>query len=319
MMTKRVVMLLICGIFLTMTCAFDAAEPAEAPNANTGSLSVAIAVPKSTSGNNDRQVFAFNRNGHFHVLLKNTSDAVIRLLDVGNADYQKPLAFEITDETGNMTLVHWTSAQFSGSARPPYMWVLEPQESMALDIDFMNDHWIGFPKMPIYGGSFKLQMRAVYEIKPDAVTQRMGIWTGRSESESDSFVFESRLSSGTDGGVGGVAEVGQGFGEVRYHMENEGPDYTERLKTLTVSSNGKDMPIPIEALQGLHKPWPSTHQITVEPGADGRPMLYFSFELGESVKDKGAPTTPRVYFGFQDGKFVRRFTSILRRHIISEW
>jgi len=309
----------VCGIAWIGICVSVAIPQEPDRSRPEPSLAISIAVPGRVGDSAARPIFAFDRTSRFHVILTNKSREPLRLADPLSEQGRAALTFEFVDDKGNRTTARrppnqqeFRRASLTGS-------ILKPGESVVLEVDFLNaDDWTGFPKLPGYGDSLPVPMRALFEIQPDGETKEHGFWTGRAATELETFTFESRIS-GESRAIGGIAETGNTFGAVQYRIEAEGPEGELTLKRVTVSSGGREMQVPAEAVKGIEKPLLKTQTITVEDDPKGGPVLYVSFDLGAQTSEKGALDTPRVSYAFQNGQFLKRLTSVSRRHVIEEW
>lgn len=69
----------------------------------------------------------------------------------------------------------------------PDFWTLEPGESVILEIDMRKAQWEGLPDL--YGEKLTAILTAVYENKPDVLSEEYQIWTGAIYSRSLEVIF----------------------------------------------------------------------------------------------------------------------------------
>jgi hypothetical protein len=81
------------------------------------------------------------------------------------------------------------------------------------------------------------------------------------ESDAKQYTFENRMpDTRGPGSQGIVADAGEPFGKVEATLQNAGMGSDQKLKSLTVTSNGHEMLIPERALDGLERPLTDTHR-----------------------------------------------------------
>lgn len=160
--------------------------------ADDPAISVAISIPQLSHG--ERRVAYRNsgtdwdRGAHFHAIVSNRSDKPQKIWQEWCSWGYTALSFEFTDESGKK----WTAKKrgmkpFTMNA--PRFWVLEPQESIVLEVYFADsDVWEDFPK-PDGGSKSVVSMRAVFEIGSTPESVKHGVWTGRSVSETRQITF----------------------------------------------------------------------------------------------------------------------------------
>ena len=107
-----------------------------------------------------------------------------------------------------------------------------------------------------------------------------------------------------------VAQCREPVGEVRVTAEIQGAGFDVTLKTLKITSGGRKLTVPKQAIATIMNPMLDTLRVSCEPGHDGRPWLYVSFGL--AMPKPGTPKWdyPRIYLAFQEGKFVKRFSTV---------
>ncbi len=149
------------------------------------SIRVAIAIPQNRQGERRVNVNFLDRE-RFHVIITNTSHKPKRIWQEWCSWGYYGLSFQLTDEHGKT----WTARKKlrAWSRNYPDYWTLGPQESLVVDVAFFDsDLWEGFPTPKV--SSWKLKMCAVYEVRPDRESEENSVWTGRSISKADDYVF----------------------------------------------------------------------------------------------------------------------------------
>src|SRR5437867_2151752 len=100
-----------------------------------------------------------------------------------------------------------------------------------------------------------------------------------------------------------AGDAGKPFGEVRATIETTRDREDRRIKSITLTVDGKEVPIPEEQFRDLKNPLLNTAQFRTETGRDNQgPLLYLTFQLAKP----GAASYPRVYIRFQNGKVLER-------------
>ena len=166
-------------------------KPPHLKQAGDAAIRLSIAVPASDPGK-ERFVVAFDRYSHFPVILTNTSGKPQRIIMDGSSWGDTALSFEITDKSGKKSVAHSFTRLYTKNV--PHWWILQPQESVVLDVYFVDSgEWQGFPHPARYGDSETLTMRAVFEVKPNEVIPQDGLWTGRVLSKPEQSVFYNRM------------------------------------------------------------------------------------------------------------------------------
>jgi hypothetical protein len=156
-------------------------------------ISLSIAVPAVTPGV-ERAVPVFDRNSHFHVTLSNISKEPQKIVTDGNSWGYEALTFEITDKSGRKSVARRVATDFSKNTMT--WWLLQPQESVILDVYFADPQkWESFPRLERYGQSEAVTIRAIFEFaRAERKPSPDGLWTGRVVSEPEELVFENRMS-----------------------------------------------------------------------------------------------------------------------------
>ena len=103
-----------------------------------------------------------------------------------------------------------------------------------------------------------------------------------------------------------AADGGKAFGEVSAAIEATTDAGACRIKSITLTVDGKPFVVPKEQFSDLHDPLIATAEFRTEAGHDAHPWLYLTFQLAKS----GAASVgdrPRVYIRFQNGEIKERF------------
>lgn len=171
-------------IFLALMSVTGLAHAAES------AISVSIVVPALDPGK-ERSVVAFDRKSHFAVILTNTSKKPQRIITEGSSWGDPALSFELTDKSGKKSLAQRFSVDYSKNT--PHWWIIQPQESVVLDVYFADmGKWEGFPHPVRYGDSETVTMRAVFAFLLTDQNPN-GLWTGRVFSAPEQIVFYNRM------------------------------------------------------------------------------------------------------------------------------
>ncbi|MBI2948754.1 MAG: hypothetical protein HYY23_14035 [Verrucomicrobia bacterium] len=170
-------------ITITSACVVSADDPA---------ISVSIITPQL--GHGERRITYRNsgtewdRTAHFHAIVSNRSDKPQKIWQEWCSWGYWALSFEFTDKSGKQ----WTAKKRSMkpfTMNAPAFWVLEPQESIVLEVYFADPGiWEGFP-LPEEGSKVVGSMRAVFEIRSTPESAKHVVWTGRVISEARRITF----------------------------------------------------------------------------------------------------------------------------------
>lgn len=143
----------------------------------TATLEVSIAVPVQDG----RRFLEYSADGHsFRVVVRNVSAQPVNLWSSKYSWGYANLSFEFKDETGALRTVQKKPREWTKNF--PDACTLLPGDDLVLDVDFTSSDWDGAPKAATGTKSVVISMRAVYEIRPDAESQKLKVWTGRAES-----------------------------------------------------------------------------------------------------------------------------------------
>jgi hypothetical protein len=104
------------------------------------------------------------------------------------------------------------------------------------------------------------------------------------------------------------ADAGKPFGEVSATLQTTGSRPNHRIKSITLTINGKKFIVPQASFKNLQRPQTSTAVFHTEGGGNrrrekdsGSPWLYLIFRL-ENPKAKSISDYSKVYIRFRDGK-----------------
>lgn len=167
----------ICGLLslfvLAMACQAEEPKPP---------LELKIAVPIH------HQHRSLYTGQQFHVLVKNVSDAPLRLWTDRYSWGYENLSFEVIAEDGRVTSVKKRPREWSKNI--PDWLQLQPGDSYVLTVNFSAaDIWENPPEALAGKKPSLFKMRAVYEIKPDDQSTKHAVWTGKLESAVDTYAI----------------------------------------------------------------------------------------------------------------------------------
>lgn len=173
-----------CLVLLLFALHITAFAQQQSPATADPGISLALVVPSGADG---QRTLSLVRNPRFHVLATNTSPQPINLWKDWTSWGMKTL-----------TLILQTPAKTTGIIRLPMrgidgdfpdFWILMPGETLVLEVNMADISWRGFPDL--YGETVKGTLTAVYEIKPDYLTDEFGIWTGKVYSQALEVVLKN--------------------------------------------------------------------------------------------------------------------------------
>lgn len=167
-------------------CAALPLMPAAPLAADGHALQIVISVPQ-TGG--ERAIFLVGDDPHFHVVLHNRSAHPIRLWDQTYSWGRYALRFEMIDENDRPVEIRRRSVKFLKNIKA--FDELGAGEMAAINVYFASDEWQTFP-LPSKDNPLQVDLRAIYEVKPDDASARLGVWTGRIQSELATYRFEDR-------------------------------------------------------------------------------------------------------------------------------
>ncbi len=138
---------------------------------------LAIAIPKiRTNGpGSEAHAVTYDKSDKrpFYVVLTNKSGIVQHLWEEWNSWGYYNLSFEFTDSTNKTWLVKRGDWAFTINA--PGWFSLDPGETHVFSVTFPSN-WQDLPKAEGPPHVF-VTLRAIYEIPPDGMIQRNGVWT----------------------------------------------------------------------------------------------------------------------------------------------
>ena len=95
------------------------------------------------------------------------------------------------------------------------------------------------------------------------------------------------------------------FGEVSATLETTKDGTERRIKSITLTVDGKALVVPKEQFADLSGPLIQTAEFRSEAGRGSGPWLYLTFQLAKAGA-KSTSDRPRVYIRYQDGKLMER-------------
>jgi hypothetical protein len=122
------------------------------------------------------------RRPHFHVLLTNTTDQPKRLFQEWCSWGYYALTFAFTDEHGETFPAR--KGPHAWTMNFPDYWTVPAHESLVIDVYFADreewgdSFWLspGHPKGEV-------TLKAIYQVRPDGESEKLGVWTGKIESK----------------------------------------------------------------------------------------------------------------------------------------
>lgn len=148
---------------------------AAALHADDAALAVSIPINLSSdppsNGAPDGALAYLGATSNFHVVITNVSDKPQKVWDDGDH-----LSFIFTDTHGKK----WTCDHMPMPETKPrgVWWLLEPHDTLVIDVDFKDGNWHGWRGFPVPEGEFFLgTIQAVFIGVNDAPAN--GLWTGR--------------------------------------------------------------------------------------------------------------------------------------------
>ncbi len=165
------------GVFALLF--LSAATFAEEPNPP---LELKIAVPIH------HQHRSLYTGQQFHVLVKNVSDAPLRLWTDRYSWGYDNLSFEVIGADGSVTAVKKKLREWSKNI--PDWLQLQPGDTYVLTVNFSaNEIWENPPEALAGKKPTQFKMRAIYEIKPDDQSTKHAVWTGKLESTVETYAI----------------------------------------------------------------------------------------------------------------------------------
>jgi hypothetical protein len=168
---KKILICLLLSILLLPSSSYLYA------NENTSPFSLSIVIPPSYDGS--RQVSVENKFSEFHVLLKNISGKPQRIWREWCSWGRHNLSFELTIEGEKMLI---TKTVISYLKNYPDDEVIDPNEFVVFDVFIASGGWLNLPKIKEGQNRLMGELKAIYEIAPEAEAKELGVWTGKIES-----------------------------------------------------------------------------------------------------------------------------------------
>ena len=101
------------------------------------------------------------------------------------------------------------------------------------------------------------------------------------------------------------ADGRKAFGEVSATLETTKGGIDVRIKSISLTVDGKAFVVPKEQFDDLRVPLIQTAEFRTEGGRGNGPWLYLTFQLARK-RAKSTSDRPRVYIRFQNGKLMDR-------------
>jgi len=123
----------------------------------------------------------------------------------------------------------------------------------------------------------------------------VGFVCGGAFASEEEFVALHKVSLSGD--------AGKPFGEVHATIETTKDRQDRRIKSITLTVNGKEVAVPKEQFSDLKHPLLRTAEFRTEGGRDNQgPWLYLTFQLAKPETG----SLSRVYLRFRNGKLLER-------------
>lgn len=131
---------------------------------------------------------SLNTGDHFHVLVKNVSDAPLRLWTDKYSWGYGNLSFEQVAADGTVTKIKKKPRGWDKNY--PDWLELQPGDTYVMDVNFAAaDIWENPPTAAAGKKPTLVKMRAVYEITPDQESTKIAVWTGKLQSAVDTYAI----------------------------------------------------------------------------------------------------------------------------------
>lgn len=179
-MSRSILALLVTASVPMAVVAADERPDGKAPIA----LSIAIPVHHGQR--------SLNEYNQFHVLVTNVSDKPVRLWTDRYSWGYDSLSFELLQGDGKVTPIIKKPRGWDKNF--PDWLELQPGESYVLNVEFYSARgqaiWENVPSAAEQANKPMLvKLRAVYEIRPDEQSQKLGVWTGKVESPVETYAI----------------------------------------------------------------------------------------------------------------------------------
>lgn len=118
----------------------------------------------------------------FQVVVTNMSDTKQKLWKEWCSWGYFNISFEVVLKDGTKCRI--TKKMRAWTRNGPDYLIVEPQNHFVYNVRFADDIWQGFPEQM---SAQDVKINAIIEIEPDEKSQKLGVWTGRIESENVSM------------------------------------------------------------------------------------------------------------------------------------
>lgn len=167
----------LAAVVLCGTSLADDKDPAAG-----GPITVSIAIPVHHGHR------SLNESDHFHVVVRNVSEKPLRLWTDRYSWGYDNLSFEQTLDDGKTTRI--TKKERGWDKNFPDWLELQPGESYILNVNlFAADIWNDVPTANPKAKPKLVKLRAIYEVQPDDESKKLGVWTGKVASATDTFAI----------------------------------------------------------------------------------------------------------------------------------
>jgi hypothetical protein len=161
-----------------VTCAVLAQENAK-PTPSV--IDIAIALPIY----NSIRPITIGPSRHYHVVISNRSNQLVRLWDDHCSQGEFNLAFEVREGDGPK-FIRRRGQEWAKNI--PIALELQPGEHFVSECSFDPAKW-ELPWEDSVIGTRRVRMRAIYRIEPSEIAGIKGVWTGEAMSRYDDYVI----------------------------------------------------------------------------------------------------------------------------------
>jgi hypothetical protein len=120
-----------------------------------------------------------NFHSPFQVVVTNMSDTKQKLWKEWCSWGYFNISFEVALTDGTKCRITKKMRDWTRNG-PDYL-IVEPRNHFVYNVRFADDIWQGFPKQM---SAQDVKINAVFEVQPDDQSEKLGVWTGRIESEN---------------------------------------------------------------------------------------------------------------------------------------
>jgi len=146
--------------------------------AEDSGLSVAIVIPHVDDDLGELRWSAGPPAPYFHVLLRNTTTAPQRIFQEWNSWGYYALCFELTNESGETTVVRKGIAFWTRNG--PSYWTIAPNDFAIIDVYFADrGTWGDGFWLKSGNPTGRVKLRAIYQVNADESSKKLSIWTGK--------------------------------------------------------------------------------------------------------------------------------------------